>query len=444
MTQLPTLMRGFSCLLLLTGVSACTYLIPDDVSVPRNNIVQGDRHKPLRQNVAPQNGANVQQNPTMQMVAAAPVMPVMVNPLSTPVPSSIQYPQFTDTTASDTPSRIATLDRISTPIPPADLTALQPVAAAGGLRADTTALGQAPAITGAAARRTPSENASILADRRMAAPNPVVAASGSAPFQVAANDAVSQGLIAVPPRPPLNGPDSAYSQMGVARKDMEKSRTDTFIARQQMDRDVAAEPSVFSKPAISSNSPEILSPLPANVAPLAVPNKTSLPTPVMVPSSPVPPSVAPVPVPTTTRIAPAPTSSLVAPMPVASAMPLAPLAPVASPVMAKAPLPAASGLPPIALKNPVPLDVASAKPALPALPSRSGRGFNPMAALPQEQPVAQLPAIALTPPASVEPVIDQASTNTSILATSAFNPLNSDVKGTRQTQYLSPSRYADR
>ena len=420
MTHVPTLMRGFSCFLLLAGVSACTYLIPDDVSVPRNNIVQGDKHKPLRNtgvsNTAPQNGADAQPSQTMQMAAAAPVMPVAVNPLSTPVQSSIQYPQFTDMNTPDTLSRVATLDRVSTPITPADLAAPQPSGQAAGLR------------------RTPSENASILADRGAASPTSLRGIpSNTHLFQTAANEAAPQGLIAVPSRPPLSGPDSTYSQMGAARKDMEQSRTDTLNARGQMERDVAAEPSVFSKPAISSNSPEILSPLPAIVAPQAVPNQTPLPTPVMVPSSPVPPSVAPVAVPTTTRIAPAPTSSLVSPAPATPAV-----------VIAKARPPAATGLSPMALKNPAPLEVASATSSLPPLPKRNGHGFDPMAALPPEQPVAQLAPIALTPPGSPEPVVDQSSASTSIVANSAFNPLNSGVRGPRQTQYLSPSRYADR
>ena len=51
----------------------------------------------------------------------------------------------------------------------------------------------------------------------------------------------------VPPRPLMNGDDSAAAQMGRVRSELEQDRTNSMAVREQLNRDAAEEPSMLKK-----------------------------------------------------------------------------------------------------------------------------------------------------------------------------------------------------
>ncbi len=160
---------------------------------------------------------------------------------------------------------------------PGDAPRFPPVDAATKARAERElALGASPVVPVASAPLAPPVAPTYVADSASGPGFPVggsvvnAAAPSSLPrqvpienqpFQVAGNYPV---LNAVPPRPPITGPDSARERLSATQADLEREREEAARRQAILARDAAAEPSFAPAPAPSPVSqPPSASPQPA-------------------------------------------------------------------------------------------------------------------------------------------------------------------------------------
>ncbi len=249
------------CSLVLVSLSACTYLIPDDPSAPRYNVVLGERHAPSANNVAPTEADIAEEMgmspeailaydvPPAQPIAAAPIEPVFAAPLPPQMPPSYAaaspYPPYT----APAPAPYASPYPLAAAPPPYDL---PPV----GMLDQSQAQRDAASMTH---RQTPYENYAMP------------------PMQVAAG-----ALNSVPQRPPLWGPDSARRQLESTRQGLEQERQDMGYARDRLNRDAAAEPRLSPEP-----TGAIPYAPPAPSQPVGAPQSNRMPTGLMPPPPPL-------------------------------------------------------------------------------------------------------------------------------------------------------------
>ncbi len=370
MTYTRFLLGSTCCMLLLTGVSACNWLIPEDQSVPRYNTVQGERKRPLKNNVVPSNVPTPDKG-AENLAIPAPVTPVAARDLP-----------------MEQPQKAAQAPLAPLPVPP-----VSPEVQAKA----NAQIAKDPALVAASGRQVPIENRE---------------------FTIAQN--TGAGLLNVPTRPVNVGMDSPSARLGDARRDLEQSRADALQAKTQLSNDVKTQGTAF---------PE-LSPLPGNTAPAPAAVPTPMPQPApqarvepvnvnspsyiaSVPLMP-PPPLAPKPI-TTAAVMPAPimkpfsgtpepvrTSTPIAVVPATTSIAAAPVVPHSFNPMAPVP-PAAPAMKPIQLSAPVVQELpapvtATARATMPApvtsLPPTSS-DFNPLAG---SQVASNAPAVAYLPP----------------------------------------------
>jgi len=310
-----------ACVLL--GLSSCAYIIPPEQNAPRHNTVLGEPRKPEL------NGRPVAPSGTPTSAIAAPVVPVARNdmPALPPVDPSVAAQAAKE------------------------ITSQQPTAVA------TTQSAAAVSYGAANGRRVPLENAAFQM------------AGGSYP-----------NLNSVPPRPVMEGPGSVKERLSETQSDLVKSRADAENAKQALDRDAAAEPSM-------------LAPLPGNDAPV----------PAIVPQ---PATAAPV-TPTSQVVVPNRESVRRAPMD--NMKPLAAVTP--APVMAAAnPQPVVADAPSATMPN-------TPNFAPPAPMRGTMHMTTPVAALPTLRP------ITLTEPSASSPVIVAQELSAPVAMASAKGPI---------------------
>ena len=327
---------------LLAGLSACTYLIPDDPSQPRYNIVLGEKHRPLNNHTDAPPPGQVSMTPFSQSVE---------------VPQPVQMAQNTAN-----PS-----------LPP-----LPPVDDATRARADQ--------ILGAA----PPPAQSTMNERRRPVENPPL-------------ESEAPSISSVPPRPVYSASENLQSRMDDTRRDLEQDRARAQVEKSRLASEAAAEPSMLTGRPGSVTIPENIrgssaapayapppsySPAPAYTPPPGVSQASTqpitglAPMPTPVASAPVPPPAPaqpayialPPPLPPMNS-AKAPGVDIVpppAPVAVSEAPPPRALAPIrlTPPDVAYSPPPA-----PVRAFTPVP-DVA------PRLQPATSSGFDPFAHAP--------------------------------------------------------------
>ena len=205
--SLPSL----ALLVLACALSACTYLIPDDPSVPRYNKVQGELHKPQLNNasMAPQSALSAPMPvPVQAVVAAPPAMPApeMVPTAVIPVTSSNLPPPMP--VAQDAVRQV-----------PQEMVRQVPQES---MRQVPQEMMQTAAAPMPSARHVPSENQSVnMAD---------------------------SGLANVPPRPPMTGDDSPRHRLDATRSDLEQERSNAAAVKAKLSNDAAQEPSMINEP----------------------------------------------------------------------------------------------------------------------------------------------------------------------------------------------------
>ncbi len=247
----------------------------------------------------------------------------------------------------------------------------------------------------------------------------------NAQMQVSSND--YPPLTSVPPRPVINGPDSAKARLGDVKTDLEQNRDQAISSKNALAKDAAAEPSMLPKTdaVVPPADAVTISPLPPET-PAAVPAPHVDATPVV--AQPVAMSQPKTMIPgSTTSVAALPATATFAPpapLNAAYTQPVAKITPSA-PTIYTAPVQQAS-IAPVTQPTVVTRDLppATAVAATPAMTTASAKApvmkqgdFDPLAA------------------ADNAPISNSSATLTTATGTQS-------VYG--GTTYLAPSRYADR
>lgn len=238
MMRTSTLMITAGLLALGMGMSSCALIIPPDPSIPRNNTVIGDPHRP-----------QLNSGSGAAAPAATPTQPQAMVPSQPPTLMAMNTPPV--------PSAMA-----ATPV-------VTPQAEQAQL---------APAPVPPQYRSVPVENEQAL--------------------QMAGN---YPPLGSVPPRPVMDGPESSKQHLKDARSEMESARDAAAVAKDKLDHDAAGEPSMAAPAAatpVETPAP-VVAPAASTSAPAPVPAPTSSVAPVASPvaevtSVPVPAPSAPV------------------------------------------------------------------------------------------------------------------------------------------------------
>ena len=185
--------------ILLAGLSGCTWLIPDDPSTLRYNSVLGERHAPVG------NQSSAINKPLPEEETG---MAVMTETNTTPVAPMVQAQAPTVVSAAPTPM-VQVMPQAPAMRPQPLMQGLPPVDALTQSRAEREL-----------ARQTPTENAM---------------------YDVAQNNAFTS----VPPSPVAVGADAPAARLQNVRRDLEAERARADAARDQLSRDVQAEPSML-------------------------------------------------------------------------------------------------------------------------------------------------------------------------------------------------------
>lgn len=227
MISLSSSVRIAGGVLLLAGLSGCTYIIPEDASAPRYNTVVGARHKPERNTIGGASSAPVEE-------------------------SNYSSQSYTPPSAM--------------PLPPVD-----------------------PQVEAQAQRQMASQSADN--SMVITSPNAQLAMNTrQVPDENLEYQRAQDGLLNVPPRPLNSGPGSASSRLDDTRRSLEQLRMDATTARDQLTRDAAAEPSITAEPlppviavpnppAPGASSPMMLTPPPP--PPLPAQSGAGMPVPPM-------------------------------------------------------------------------------------------------------------------------------------------------------------------
>ena len=315
-------LTSLSLCALLVSSSACTYLIPEEPSADRYNMVLGARHAPVSNGdlalpVDPaETSADMSENdkplPMVTHADAAPVADVAMAPLPEPAAMSTA---------------------------PA-LAGLPPVDAATQARAQQE-------LAAAPQRQVPVENNAI---------------------QLAQSD----GLNSVPLRPAMTGRTSPQEQFNATKNDLEQERESIGYAREQLRHDAGQEPSLLSQPEQTGTVP--------TTAPVPLPHLSKTPTTSIPPQSDAGRPMTIVPSQTDSArpmglIPPPPPlmANNLPPSQIVEMQPLTPPAPATSPIRlhppTTQPMPTA----------PMPQTMAAATPQQVSAPMPEMGGFDPLA-----------------------------------------------------------------
>ena len=238
------------CAALLGSLSACTYLIPDDPSVPRYNQVLGERHRP-------QNNINMPDAPQSDNTAAMKAFAATPNGESATAMAAIATPAPAMTTlAAPMPAPIM-------PVAETNLPPLPPVDASTQAQAAREMSMTPPAgeIAAESIRRAPSEN----------------------PTELAQNDIAN-----VPPRPVLTGSDAPAARLKNIRHDLEHERAQSAEDKAALAQDAASD-AATAMPAAALPEPTGMVPVPPSPA---NPSPTSSMAPIQLAPMPVPMATA--------------------------------------------------------------------------------------------------------------------------------------------------------
>jgi hypothetical protein len=321
-------------LLLTLTLGACSWILPDDTSAPRYNGVSGERHVPK---LNPQSTQGSQNNTP----SAADTTADTTTAADTTVADNPNFPPVDAVTKARAEQEIS-----SAPL-------AEPVAAPAPTSSAASSPSTAPSLP----------SATLSGDRHVPVEN-------SAPTLTVSQNTYPD-LATVPPRPAISGDDSAAARLSKVRTQLENDRTNADAAKDQLSHDAASEPSMLQNPPELTGT--VPPPMPVTQAPIAPP----------VSITPPPSRSAPAPMQTPapqTSNAPHPGVIAQAPFPVFAPPPppmdggaLPPANVSISPMrMSAAPTPMQS--PATRVNIPVPMNTASAAPAIsytPAPPSYS-------------------------------------------------------------------------
>lgn len=219
-----------------TALSGCTYLIPENPSVPRNNTVIGERHRPSLNQAVPSSAS----------VASVPQPVVQMTPPAATAGTTTVIGTSPALAAQPAP----TVALQAMPLPPVD-----------------------PAVAAIAQEK-------IAADRRLPVENQAMA-----PVQ---SDA--RALMNVPPRPQMQGQSTPSVRLDETRRRLEADRAEMISAKQQLLRDATQDPSMLPvnvAPLTPPPPPPSLTSRPAAIAPLPA-SPVLMPPPVAQPPVPLP------------------------------------------------------------------------------------------------------------------------------------------------------------